>query len=68
MVQAIVRLTHAQHDADSTYVAAVEGRIRCARPDLTIHAVEVSTGRASDLSQLVAEELAPYRTGQAGAA
>jgi two-component sensor histidine kinase len=61
VVQAIVRLTHAS--TTPAYVAAIEGRIRALAQ--THNLLSKSYWQGADLSQLVAEELAPYRTGGA---
>jgi two-component sensor histidine kinase/DNA-binding response OmpR family regulator len=62
VVQAIVRLTHAS--TTPAYVAAVEGRIRALAQ--THNLLSKSYWQGADLGQLVAEELAPYRTGSGG--
>jgi PAS domain S-box-containing protein len=61
VVQSIVRLTRARNVGD--YVAAVEGRIKALA---RAHAL-LSDARwhSADLGALVAEELAPYRAGEA---
>jgi PAS domain S-box-containing protein len=59
VVQSIVRLTRANNVGD--YVAAVEGRIKALA---RAHALlSDSRWHSADLGALVAEELAPYRTG-----
>jgi PAS domain S-box-containing protein len=61
VVQSIVRLTRASNVGD--YVAAVEGRIKALA---RAHALlSDSRWHSADLGALVAEELAPYRTGEA---
>jgi PAS domain S-box-containing protein len=61
VVQSIVRLTRA--NSVSNYVAAVEGRIKALA---RAHALlSDSRWHSADLGALVAEELAPYRTGDA---
>ena len=60
VVQSIVRLTRARNVGD--YVAAVEGRIKALA---RAHALlSDSRWHSADLGALVAEELAPYRTGE----
>ena len=60
VVQSIVRLTRASSVGD--YVAAVEGRIKALA---RAHALlSDSRWHSADLGALVAEELAPYRTGE----
>jgi PAS domain S-box-containing protein len=61
VVQSIVRLTRASSVGD--YVAAVEGRIKALA---RAHALlSDSRWHSADLGALVAEELAPYRAGEA---
>src|SRR6266436_367532 len=61
VVQSIVRLTRARGIED--YVVAVEGRIRAlSRAHMLLSR---SRWEGADLHKLVAEELAPYRTGEA---
>src|SRR5207247_1025510 len=61
VVQSIVRLTRARGIDD--YVVAVEGRIRAlSRAHMLLSR---SRWEGADLHKLVAEELAPYRTGEA---
>jgi two-component sensor histidine kinase/DNA-binding response OmpR family regulator len=61
VVQSIVRLTRASSVGD--YVAAVEGRIKALA---RAHALlSDSRWHSADLGALVAEELAPYRVGEA---
>jgi PAS domain S-box-containing protein len=61
VVQSIVRLTRASSVSD--YVAAVEGRIKALA---RAHALlSDSRWHSADLGALVAEELAPYRVGEA---
>jgi PAS domain S-box-containing protein len=57
VVQAIVRLTHA--NTTPGYVAAVEGRIRALAQ--THNLLSKSYWQGADLGQLASEELAPYR-------
>jgi two-component sensor histidine kinase/DNA-binding response OmpR family regulator len=60
VVQSIVRLTRASNVGN--YVAAVEGRIKALA---RAHALlSDSRWHSADLGALVAEELAPYRTGE----
>ena len=58
LVQAIVRMTRAS--SIDGYVAAVEGRIKALSRVHTV--LSLSRWEGADLSGLVAEELAPYRT------
>jgi PAS domain S-box-containing protein len=58
LVQSIIRLTRAR-DVDS-YIASVEGRINALSRVHT--ALSQSRWQAVDLRELVAEEIAPYRT------
>jgi PAS domain S-box-containing protein len=60
VVQAIVRLTRAK--TTRGYVSAVEGRIRALAQTHTL--LSQSRWQGADLTQLVSEELAPYRTGR----
>ena len=61
VVQSIVRLTRANNVGD--YVATVEGRIKALARAHTL--LSDSRWRSADLGALVAEELAPYRVGEA---
>jgi len=60
LVQAIVRMTKA-HSIEA-YVTAVEGRIKALSRVHTV--LSHSRWEGADLAGLVAEELAPYRTGE----
>jgi PAS domain S-box-containing protein len=60
VVQSIIRLTCA-HSADD-YVEAVEGRIKALARSHAL--LSESRWHGADLGMLVAEELAPYRTGE----
>ena len=59
LVQSIVRLTRAERIED--YTGAVEGRISALSRAHTI--LSLSRWQGADLTRLVEEELAPYRTG-----
>ncbi len=59
LAQSIVRLTKA--DNVKTYVSAVEGRISALARVHTI--LSLSSWQGAEMSRLVAEELAPYSTG-----
>jgi len=59
VVQSIVRLTRA--DNQQTYVRAIEGRIHALAQAHTL--LSESRWQGADLSRIVNEELAPYRTG-----
>lgn len=61
LVQAIVRLTKAS--SIETYVCAVEGRIKALSQVHTL--LSESRWQGADVERLVAEELAPYRVGDA---
>jgi PAS domain S-box-containing protein len=58
VVQAIVRLTHAQ--TKQAYVTAVEGRIHALAQAHTL--LSETRWQGADIQRLVSEELAPYRT------
>src|SRR5207245_1951644 len=60
LVQAIVRMTRAK--SIDAYVAAVEGRIKALSRVHTI--LSQSRWQGADLTGLVQEELAPYRTAE----
>jgi PAS domain S-box-containing protein len=59
VIQSIIRLTHANSVDD--YVAAIEGRIKALARAHTL--LSDSRWHGADLGTLVADELAPYRTG-----
>jgi two-component sensor histidine kinase/CheY-like chemotaxis protein len=59
VIQSIIRLTRANNVED--YVAAIEGRIKALARAHTL--LSDSRWNGADLTTLVAEELAPYRTG-----
>jgi two-component sensor histidine kinase/DNA-binding response OmpR family regulator len=59
VIQSIIRLTRANNVDD--YVAAIEGRIKALARAHTL--LSDSRWNGADLTTLVAEELAPYRTG-----
>jgi PAS domain S-box-containing protein len=59
VIQSIIRLTRARSVDD--YVAAIEGRIKALARAHTL--LSDSRWHGADLATLVAEELAPYRTG-----
>ena len=59
VIQSIIRLTRAANVED--YVAAIEGRIKALARAHTL--LSDSRWNGADLTTLVAEELAPYRTG-----
>ncbi len=59
VIQSIIRLTRAKSVDD--YVAAIEGRIKALARAHTL--LSDSRWHGADLATLVAEELAPYRTG-----
>jgi two-component sensor histidine kinase/DNA-binding response OmpR family regulator len=59
VIQSIIRLTRARSVED--YVAAIEGRIKALARAHTL--LSDSRWHGADLATLVAEELAPYRTG-----
>lgn len=62
VVQAIVRLTHA--GTPQAFVKAVEGRIRALAHAHTL--LSETRWQGADVGRLVAEELAPYRSGESG--
>ena len=62
VVQAIVRLT--REPSQQAYVQAVEGRIHALAKAHTL--LSEARWHGADVADLVAEELAPYRTGEGG--